>query len=64
MEVVDGNDGVLVAGIAVTATIQSFVCSQKTLHVGTNRAYIVLNSSLQENAHLTKLRRAGPRGEI
>ena len=63
VEVADGNDGALAAGIAVAATMQSFVCTQATSHVGTNRAHIVLNSS-QENAHLTKPRRAGPRGEI
>ena len=53
MEVIDGNDGALAAGIAVAAAMQLFVCTPETLHVGTNRAHIVINSSPQENAHLT-----------
>ena len=53
MEVIDGNDGVLAAGIAVAATMQSFVCTPETSHVGTNRTDIVLKTSSQENAHLT-----------
>ena len=54
MEVIDGNDGVLAAGIAVAATMQLFVCTPETPHVGTNRArIIVLKISPQENAHLT-----------
>ena len=60
MEVTDGNDWALVAGIALAATMQSFVCTPKTSHVGTNMDH----SSTQENAHLTKQKRAGPRGEI
>ena len=52
MEVIDGNDGVLAAGIPVAATMQLFVCTPETSHVGTNRAHIVLKTS-QENAHLT-----------
>ena len=60
MEVTDGNDGALVAGIALAATMQSSVCTPETSHVGTNMAH----SSTQENAHLTKQKRAGPRGEI
>ena len=60
MEVTDGNDGALVAGIVLAATMQSFVCTPETSHVGTN----VAHSSTQENAHLTKQKRAGPRGEI
>ena len=64
MEVIDGNDGVLAAGIAVAATMQLFVCTPETLHVGTNRAHVVLKTSPQENAHLTictKARRAARR---
>ena len=55
MEVIDGNDGVLAAGIAVAvaATMQWFVCTPETSHVGTNRTDIVLKTSPQENAHLT-----------
>ena len=54
MEIIDGNDGVLAAGIAVAATMQLFVCTPETSHVGTNRTYyIVLKASSQENAHLT-----------
>ena len=52
MEVIDGNDGVLAAGIAVAATMQLFVCTPDTSHVGTNRTHKVLKTS-QENAHLT-----------
>ena len=66
MEVIDGNDGVLAAGIAVAATMQFFVCTPETSsHVGTNRTHIVLKTS-QENAHLTiyQIRRVGPREEI
>ena len=38
MEVIDGNDGVLAAGIAVAATMQLFVCcTPETSHVGTTR---------------------------
>ena len=50
MEVIDGNDGVLAAGIADAATMQLFVCTPET---GTNRTHIVLKTSPQENAHLT-----------
>ena len=53
MEVIDGNDGVLAAGIAVAVTMQLFVCTPEPSHVGTNRAHIVLKPSPQENAHLT-----------
>ena len=53
MEITDGNDGVLAAGIAVAATMQLFVCTPETSHVGTNRTDIVLKTSPQENAHLT-----------
>ena len=53
MEVIDGKDGVLAAGIAVAATMQLFVCTPETSHVGTNRTHIVLETSPQENAHLT-----------
>ena len=57
MEVIDGNDG---AGIALAATMQSFVCTPETSHVGTNMAH----SSTKTNAHLTKQKRAGPWGEM
>ena len=53
MEVIDGNDGVLAAGIVVASTMQLFVCIPETSHVGTNRTHIVLKTSPQENAHLT-----------
>ena len=52
MEVTDGNDDALIAGIAVAATMQLFVCTPETSHIGTNRAHIVLNSSAQENEQL------------
>ena len=64
MEVTDGNDGALAAGIALATTVQSFVCTHETSHVGTNMAHRVLNSSTQENGHLIQQKRAGPRGEI
>ena len=64
MEVIDGNDGALAAGIALAATMQLFVCTHETSHVGTNMANRVLNSSTQENGHLAKQKRAGPRGKI
>ena len=64
-EVTDGNDGALAAGIALAATMHSFVCIHETSHVvRTNMAHRVLNISTQENGHLTKQMRAGPRGEI
>ena len=61
MEVTAGNDGALAAGIALAATMQSFVCTHETSHVGTNMAHRVLNSSTQENVHLTITRRRGKR---
>ena len=64
MEITDGNDGALAAGIALAATMESFVCTHETSHVGTNMAHRVLNSSTQENGHLAKQKRARPRGEI
>ena len=65
MEVTDANDGALAAGIALAATMHSFVCTHDTSHVvRTNMAHRVLNSSTQENGHLTKQKRAGPRGAI
>ena len=64
MEVTDGNDRALAAGIALAATMQSFVCTHQTSHVGTNMAHRVLNSSTQENVHLIIPRRAGRREEI
>ena len=53
MEVTAGNDGALAAGITLAATMQSFVCTHETSRVGTNMAHRVLNSSTQENVHLT-----------
>ena len=53
MEAIGVNAGALAAGIAVAATMRLFVCTPETSHVDTNRAHIVLNSSPQENAHLT-----------
>ena len=64
MEVAAGNDGALAAGIILAATMQSFVCTHETLHVGTNMAHRVLISSTRENVHLTIQRRAGRREEI
>ena len=64
MEVTDGNDGALAAGIALAAMKQSFVCTHETSHVGTNTVYRVLNSSNKNNGQLTKQKRAGPRGEL
>ena len=61
MEVTAGNDEALAAGIALAATMQSFVCTHETSHVGTNMAHRVLNSSTQENVHLTIPRRAAGR---
>ena len=34
-------------------TMQLFVCTPETSHVGTNRTDIVIKTSPQENAHLT-----------
>ena len=59
-----GNDEALAAGIALAAKMQSFVCTHETSHAGTNIAHRVLNSSTQENVHLTIRRRAGRREEI
>ena len=64
MEVTDGNVGALAAGIARAATMQSFVCTHETSHVGTSMAHRVLNSSTQENAHLIIPRRGERREEI
>ena len=65
MEVTAGNDGALATGIALAASMQSFVCTHETSHVGTNMAHRDLNiSSTQENALLTIPRRAGRREEI
>ena len=63
-EVTYGNDGALAAGIALAATMQTFVCTHETSHVGTNMAHRVLNSSTQENVHLIIPRPAGRREEI
>ena len=65
MEVTDGNDGALAAGIiAVAATMQLFVCTPETSHVGTLRAHIVvLSSSPQKNAHLTIYQGASGHGK-
>ena len=62
MEVTDGNGGALAAEIALAVTMQSFVCTHETSHVGTNMAHRVLNSSTKKNRHLTKQKRTGPRG--
>ena len=43
MEVTAGNDGALATGIALAATMQSFVCTHETSHVGTNMAHRDLN---------------------
>ena len=61
MEVTGGNDGALAAGIALAATMQSFVCTRETSHVGINMAHRVLNSSTQDDVHLTITRRAAGR---
>ena len=53
MGVIGGNAGVLAEGIAVAATMQSFVFNPETSHVGTNRAHTVLKTSPQDNAYLT-----------
>ena len=53
MEVADGDDGALAAGIVVAATMQLFVYAQETSKVGTNRVHIALDNSPEENAHLT-----------
>ena len=62
MEVIDGNDGALAAGIAVPAMMQSFVCSQETSHVGTTRAHIVQKALLKE-MHTLPNQDAPGRGE-
>ena len=65
MEVNAGDDGVLAAGIALAVTMQSFVCTHETSHVGSNMAHRVLSSSTQENVHLHTIpRRARRREEI
>ena len=51
MKVTDGNDGALAAGIVPAATMQSFVWTHATTHVGTNMTHRVLNSSTQDNVH-------------
>ena len=61
MEVTAGNDGALSVEIALAATMQSFVCTHETSHVGANMADRVINSSTQENVHLTIPRRAAGR---
>ena len=62
----DGNDGALAAGAALAATMQSFICTHETSHIGTNMAHRVLNRSTQENEHLyqTKTRQAAGRDRI
>ena len=62
MKVTGGSDGALAAGIALAATMQSFGCTLATSHVGTSMTHRVRNSSTQENVHVTKQKRAGPRG--
>ena len=44
--------------------MQSFVCTHATTHIGTYMVHRFRNSSTQENAHLTKQKRAGPRGGL
>ena len=63
MEVTDGNDEALAAGIALAATMESFVCIHETSHLGTNMAQRVLNSSSQENGHLLPNKSAPGHGE-
>ena len=63
MDVTDGNDEALAAGITLAATMESFVCIHKTSHVGTNMAHRVLNSSSQENEHLLPNKSAPGHGE-
>ena len=63
MEVTDGNDEVLVVGIALAATMESFVSIHETSHVGINMAHRVLNSSSQENGHLLPNKSASGHGE-
>ena len=66
MEVIDGNDEALAAGIALAATIESFVCIHETSHVGTNMAHRVLNRFLKkmDTLYQTKARRATGRDWI
>ena len=67
MEVIDVNAGALAASLSLPRCGYLFVCTPETSHVGTNRAHIVLNSSPQENAHLTiytKTRRAARRDSM
>ena len=52
MKVTDGNDEALAAGIALAATMESFVCIHETSHVGTNMAHRVQNSSSKKNGRL------------
>ena len=61
MEVTDGNDGALPAGIALAATMQSFVCTHETSHVGTNMAHRVQLYSRKLIPFQTKARRAAGR---
>ena len=52
MEVTDGNDGALAAGIALAATMHSFVCTHETSHVvRTNMAHRVLNVCMYVYGH-------------
>ena len=66
MKVIDGNDGVLAAGIAVAATMQLFVCTPETSHVGTNRAHRHSSKNLSSRKCTPNdiPRRVGPREEI
>ena len=67
MEVTDGNDGALAAGIALATTMHSFVCTHETSHVGTDMAHRVRNSSTAlKKMHTlpTKERRAAGRDII
>ena len=64
MEVIDGNDGVLAVGIAVAATMQLFVCTPETSHVGPQSPHSSKNLSSRKCTPNDIPRRVGPREEI
>ena len=64
MEVIDGNDGVLAAGIAVTATMQLFVCTPETSHVGTQPGPHSSKNLSRKCTPNDIPRRVGPQEEI
>ena len=64
MEVIDGNDGVLAAGIAVAATMQLFVCTPETSHVSPQGPQSFKNLSSRKCTPNDIPRRVGPREEI